>query len=151
MEQLILTADLEEDHIVGLSGKLNLNEFSGFGEACFNSDEISNFCQELNLLASEMEGTVELIGSQCKADGSEYLETLALRCSVLSSTKLNGIIGVHIILADYPYTDCRNEEIRKMSGELQIRNHKIKEFSDSLLLLVNGNQNEVILNGGLGI
>jgi hypothetical protein len=150
MEQLLITADLD-DYSVGLTCKANLNDFSGFGEAWFNLDDITVFCEKLKQLASEMTGAVELVGSQSKADGSEYLETFSIRCYVLSASKLNGIIGVHVTLADYPYTDCRNNEIRKLSGELQIRNHKIEEFSASLLKLISNRQSETVLFGGLGI
>lgn len=150
MERLTITADLE-DYCVGLTGKINLQDFSGFGEAWFNLCDITDFCKKLKILASEMVGTIELIGSQSKPDGSEYLETFSIRCYVLSASKLNGIIGVHITLADYPYTDCRNEEIRKLSGELQVRNHKIVDFSDSLVKLINHNENETVLHGGAGI
>lgn len=150
MEQLTITADLE-DFAVGLSGKLNLHEFSGIGEAWFNADDVKTFCKNLKQLSLEMDGAVELIGSQSKPDGSEYLETLSLRCNVLSSSKLNGIIGVYVMLADHPYTDCRKEQTRKISGELQVRNHKIEDFSNELLQLLNGNENEVVLHGGDGI
>lgn len=150
MEQLTITADLE-DYAVGLSGKLNLHEFSGIGEAWFNADDVKTFCKNLKQLSSEMDGAVELIGSQSKPNGSEYLETLSLRCNVLSSSKLNGIVGVHVMLADHPYSDCRKEEIRKVSGELQVRNHKMEEFSNNLLKLLNGNEHQVVLHGGAGI
>ena len=150
MEQLLITADLD-DYSVGLTCKANLNDFSGFGEAWFNLDDVTAFCNNLKQLASEMTGSVELVGSQSKPDGSEYLETFSIRCYVLSASKLNGIIGVHITLADYPYTDCRNNEIRKLSGELQIRNHKIQEFTVSLSRLISNTQSETVLYGGAGI
>jgi len=150
MEQLTITVDLE-DYTVGLSGKLNLHEFSGIGEAWFNVDDVKAFCKNLKQLSSEMDGEVELIGSQSKPDGSEYLETLSLRCNILSSSKLNGIIGVHVMLAEHQHTDCRKEQVRKVSGELQVRNHKIEDFSNELLQLFNGNKNEVVLHGGAGI
>ena len=150
MEQLTITADLE-DYTVGLSGKLNLHEFSGIGESWFNVDDVKAFCKNLKQLSSEMDGEVELIGSQSKPDGSEYLETLSLRCNILSSSKLNGIIGVHVMLAEHQHTDCRKEQVRKVSGELQVRNHKIEDFSNELLQLFNGNKNEVVLHGGAGI
>jgi hypothetical protein len=150
MEQLLITAELD-DYSVGLTCKANLNDFSGFGEAWFSLDDVTDFCNNLKLLASEMTGLFELVGSQSKPDGSEYLETFSIRCYVLSASKLNGLIGVHITLADYPYTDCRKNEIRKLSGELQIRNHKIEEFSVSLSRLINNSQSETVLYGGAGI
>lgn len=150
MDQLLITADLD-DYSVGLTCKANLNGFSGFGEAWFNLDDVTDFCNNLKQLASEMTGSVELVGSQSKSDGSEYLETFSIRCYVLSASKLNGIIGFHVTLADYPYTDCRNNEIRKLSGELQIRNHKIEEFSVSLSKLISNSQSETVLYGGAGI
>lgn len=150
MELLNITADID-DSCVGLTGKVNLHGFSGFGEAWFNLCDITNFCKELKALAANMVGSIELIGAQSKSDGSEYLETFSIRCYVLSASKLNGLIGVHITLADNPYNDCRNEEIRKLSGELQVRNHKIVEFSDSLVKLISGKDIEVVLHGGARI
>jgi|TARA_R110001632_G_scaffold50409_1_gene125818 hypothetical protein len=150
MEQLLITADLD-DYSVGLTCKANINDFSGFGEAWFNLDDVTAFCKNLKQLASEMTGSVKLVGSKSKLDGSEYLETFSIRCYVLSASKLNGIIGVHVTLADSPYTGCRNNEIRKLSGELQVRNHKIEEFSASLLRLISNSQSETVLSGGKGI
>ncbi|KZN31003.1 hypothetical protein N480_03325 [Pseudoalteromonas luteoviolacea S2607] len=146
MEQLSITADLE-DYSVGLTCKAHLNEFSGVGGAWFNLGDVATFCDNLSRLASEMIGSFELIGAQSKIDGSEYLETFSIRCYVLSASKINGIIGIHVTLADYPYTGCRSNEIRQFSGEFKIRHHKIKEFSASLLNLINNNQSEAVLFG----
>ena len=148
MNNLTITADREDDAI-GLLGSLQIDGFSGFGEGWFNNSDVLNFCEKTDALISNMSGTSELIGSQRKADGSEYLERLALRCYVLSSSKLNGIIGVHVTLSKYPYTDCRKEEILKVSGELQARNHKLKEFSEELKSLLQGRIKTVVLKGDL--
>lgn len=71
-------------------GKLNLNAFSGFGEAWFNIDEITKFSPNLKQLASEMVGKVKLLGS--KSNSSEYLETFLIRCYVLLPTKINELL-----------------------------------------------------------
>ena len=148
MDKLIITAD-REDYSVGLTCHFNAQNFSGVGEGWFNNSDIKEFCSNVHKLTNEMKGTAELIGSQCKTDGTEYLELFALRCYVLSKSKLNGIIGVHVTLAEHPSTDCREEEIFKVSGELQVRNHKLAEFSDELNNLVHGTLNEVVLKGDL--
>lgn len=150
MNKLTITAD-REDYTVGLTGILHVDGFSGFGEGWFNNTDVSKFCSQLHSLATNMVGTAELVGSQSKGDGSEYLERLALRCYVLSDSRLNGIIGVHVTLSEYPYTDCREQEILKVSGELKVRNHKMIEFSEELKKLIQGNLNEVILNGDLNV
>ena len=144
MDKLTITAD-REDYSVGLTGSFSAKNFSGIGEGWFNNSDIEKFCSNIQNMANEMEGTAAIIGSQHKGDGSEYIERFALRCYVLSGNKLNGIIGVHITLSEYPYTDCREQEILKVSGELQVRNHKIKDFSTDLNNLVQGKLNEVIL------
>ena len=148
MNKLTITAD-REDYSIGLKGTLKLNGFSGYGEGWFNYIDVKEFCSKIEILTSNMSGETELIGSQSKSDGSEYLERLSLRCYVLSESKLNGVIGVHITLSEYPYTDCREQEILKVSGELQVRNHKMKEFSENLSKLVQGDLDEVVLNGDL--
>ena len=142
---LTITADREE-WITGLSGKLKLGDFSGRGEGWFNNSEIEKFCVSLIQMFTTMEGEIELIGSEQNSDGSEYLETFALRVYVLSSSKLNGIVGIHCTLAERTSgSDCRKEEIRKMSGEVQIRNQHIKTFAEDLQKLMNGEVNEVTL------
>ena len=93
-----------------------------------------------------MEGETELIGSEQKSDSSEYLETFAFRVYILSPSKLNRIIGMHCTLAKKSSgSDCRKEEIRKMSGEVQIRNQHIKTFAEDIQKLMNGEVNEVTL------
>jgi len=148
MNELTITAD-REDYSVGLTGSFKAKNFSGFGEGWFNNSDIEEFCSHIQNMANEMKGTAELIGSQSKGDEGVYLERFALRCYVLSDSKLNGIIGVHVTLSEYPYTDCREQEIFKVSGELQVRNHKMKDFSKELNNLVQGKLNEVILKGDL--
>lgn len=148
MNKLTITAD-REDYSVGLTGTLHANGFSGFGEGWFNNRDVNEFCSRIKNLGNDKTETAELIGSQSKADGSEYLERFGLRCYVLSESKENGVVGVHVTLSEYPYTDCREQEILKVSGELQVRNHKIKEFAEKLNKLVQGSLNEVTLNGDL--
>ena len=148
MNNLRIVADLD-DYSVGLTGTLSVNGFSGFGEGWFNTSDVKDFCDRLSRLATDMNGAVELIGSQSKADGSEYLETFALRCYVLSKSKLNGIIGVHVNISNPRDSDCREQEILKVSGELQVRNHNMKEFSENLSDLIRGDIDEVALIGDL--
>jgi len=148
MNKLTITAD-REDYTIGLTGSLQVDGFAGIGEGWFNNSDVIEFCSNIQNLTNNMSGTAELIGSQSNADGSEHLERFALRCYVLSESKVNGVIGVHISLSEYLYTDCREQEILKVSGELQVRNHKLKEFSDNLNELVQGGLNEVVLRGDL--
>lgn len=147
MNQLIITAE-HDDYSLCLTGTLDLDDYSGFGEAWYNLRSVKDFCSQLDRLSSSMEGSAELIGSISKPKDDFYLETFSLRCSVLSSSKLNGIVGVHVTLANYPYSDCRISEIRQVSGELKVRNHRLKEFSESLKQLINGNEDQVVLSGG---
>ena len=144
--KLVITVD-RDDYTVDLIGHLELNGFSGYGEGGFNNSDVFKFCSQIHELSRDMEGTAELLGAQCKSDGSEYLERLVLRCYVLCKSKLNGIIGIHITLSEYPYTDCRKEEILKVSGELQVRNHILSEFSTELKSLVQGDLDTITLKG----
>jgi hypothetical protein len=145
-----ITAD-REDYETCLLGSISIDGFSGFGEGWFGNSQIIDFCSALKKLSTTMSGTAELIGSQCKSDGSDYLETFSLRLYVLSSSKLNGVIGIHCKVAQTAGTDCRKEEIRTMSGELKIRNQHINRFADELEILKNGVIDQVTLNCDLDI
>ena len=143
-----ITADREE-YTVGLTGDLYIDGFSGFGEGWFNIRDVITFSEDLMTLATNMEGKVELLGTQRKADGRKSLERFCLRCYVLDNSIINGVIGVHITLSEYPYTDCREQEILKVSGEMKVRNHHLLEFSEDLRKLLSGDAGEVCLNGDL--
>ena len=148
MNSLKIVAD-REDYAVGFTGTLNIDGFSGFGESWFNNSDVEEFSARLIHLATEMNGIAELVGSQSKEDGGNCLERFALRCYVLSESKLNGIIGVHVTLSEYPYTDCREQEILKVSGELKVRNHGMKEFAKKLCDLLLGSTSEITLAGDI--
>jgi hypothetical protein len=141
--QLQVTIDLE-DYDAGLTGKLTANGFSGFGEGWFNLSDIKQFADELEELALNVTGKTELVAGQSKADGSEYLERFGLRCYVVART---GIIGVHVLLTDYPYTDCRKEEISTVSGEIKAEVQSVIEFCSQLRSLCSGINREALLVG----
>lgn len=145
--KLVITAE-REDYAVGLTGHLYLDGFSGFGEGWHNNSDVDEFCSNLLSLSETMEGAAELLGAECKADGSDYLETFCVRVYPINDSKLNGTVGVHVTLSERPHTDCRPEEILKMSGELQARNHDIAQFAKDLGSLMSGSLREVCLCGG---
>lgn len=143
MNQLTITIDLEE-YTAGLSGVFEANGFKGFGEGWFNLSDIKEFCDNLEKLANTLDGEAELVAGQSKTDGSEYLERLGLRCYVVART---GILGVHVTLSEYPYTDCRPQEISKVSGELKVEIQSAIHFAQGLRSLCSGGAKEVILVG----
>lgn len=145
---LVITAN-REDHSVGLTGKLFLDGFSGFGEGWHSNNDVSEFCKKILLLTEEMKGKAELIGAQSKGDGSDYLERFSIRIYPLDSSKLNGIVGIHVTLSEYPYTDCRSEEILKVSGEFKTRNHTVARFAEDLSSLMSGALSEVRLSSDI--
>ncbi len=150
MDKLSITASID-DYAVGLKGELSVSDFGGYGEGWFNTSEVLRFCQELRNLASELSGDCELIGSQSKTDGTEYLERFGLRCYVLAASQVNGVVGLHVTLSHYPYTDCRQQEILKVSGELQVRNGPLQQFADDLQMLVQGKLDEANILGDLNV
>ena len=145
-----VTAD-REDYSIGLKGYLNIDGFSGHGEGWFNNTDVKEFCSKISDISKSMVGNAELLGTQSKADGSEYLERMCIRVYVLSNSKVNGVIGVHITLSEYPYTDCREQEILKVSGELKIRNRFLGVFSENLMDLMDSSVDEIRLVGDLDI
>ena len=141
MNLLAVTIDLE-DYTAGLTGKLDLSGFSGYGEGWFNLSEIEKFCDSLEQVANNVEGTAELIAGQRNIDGSEYLERFSLRCSVLSKT---GVFSIHVNLSDNPYTGCRPEEVRKITGEIKADTRMVLNFVSQLRKLSIGKNSEAIL------
>ncbi len=143
MNQLSIKIDLE-DYAAGLMGHFEANGFKGFGEGWFNLSDIVEFCNRFEVVANLLEGEAELIAGQSKSDGSEYLERFGLRCYVVART---GILGVHVTLSEYPYTDCRPQEILKVSGELKVETQSALDFVQRLRSLCAGEIPEVILVG----
>ena len=143
MKKLTITIDLDQ-YDAGLTGELSIGDFSGIGEAYFSLSQIENFCNSLEKLATDSVGTAGLIGSHEKPDGTEYLELLGLRCYALSS---NGVIGIHVTISNPPYTDCRVEEILKMSGEVMANSLEILDFVSQLRGLCTKKNEEAILHG----
>ncbi|MBK1853308.1 hypothetical protein FE845_18325 [Marinobacter sp. 1-4A] len=144
MSQLSITIDLDDDGSAGLSGRFASQGFSGFGEGWFNLSEIREFCNGFEKLASTLEGETELIAGQSKVDGTDYLERFGLRCYVVAKT---GILGVHVTLSEYPYTDCRPQEISMVSGELKVEIQSAINFIQGLRSLCSGSVAEAILVG----
>ncbi len=150
MDKLVVTASLDGS-AVGLSADFSVEGFGGHGEGWFNKSEALAFCDQLRRLATEMSGDCELVSSQTIAEGTTSLVRFALRCYVLAPSKLNGIVGLHVTISHYPYTDCRLNEILKVSGELQVRNGQLLVFATALRDLVEGKLDEATILGDLNI
>lgn len=143
MNELTVKIDLEE-YSAGLSGVFEADGFKGFGEGWFSLSEIKEFCDNLETLANSLDGETELVTGQSKADGSEYLECFGLRCYVVART---GVLGVHVTLSEPPYTDCRLQEISKVSGELKVEVQSVMAFVQGLRSLCSGSVKETTLVG----
>ncbi|MDP5191805.1 hypothetical protein [Rheinheimera baltica] len=143
MKQLSISIDLD-DYTAGLTGRFETNEFKGFGEGWFNTADIIKFCKGLEQLANSLDGEAELVAGQSKSDGSEYTELFGLRCYVISQT---GILGMHVSLTDYPYTDCRLQEVSSVSSELKIEKQIAINFAQDLHRLCLGGASEVRVVG----
>ena len=145
---LTITADVEE-YEVELHGILRIEGFSGTGSGYFNISDVIEFSQKTKDLAENMEGNAELVGQLQRTDGSIFLESFIIRVYPLSSSKLNGVVGIHITLGEYSSSDCREEEKLKVSGEIQTRNQHLLQFSNDLRMLVMGEIKKVVLDKGV--
>jgi len=146
-----ITADLSEEYEVSLDGTMYVSGFSGTGNGYFNRSDVLDFCEKAKVLSETMTGLAELRGTLGNQDGTTFLETFIVRIYPLSNSKLNGVVGVHITLGDYPSSDCREEEKMKVSGELQTRNQHIMKFSDDIRKLLSGEISIVTLDKGLDL
>jgi len=141
--KLEITIDLE-DHTAGLFGSIKTDVFRGFGEGWFNLIDIEAFITDASKMISSLKSKANMVAGQNSRDGSEYLERFGLRCYPIGST---GVIGVHVTLTDYPYTDCRAEEVFKVSGEIKTNIEKFNTFLSELSELIKNKREKVILIG----
>ncbi|MCW8876141.1 MAG: hypothetical protein OQK04_12270 [Kangiellaceae bacterium] len=148
-DKFSISADLSEEYEVSLDGVINVSGFSGFGNGYFNRLDVFEFCDQAKVLSETMEGRAEIIGTLGNQDGSTFLETFSIRIYPLSTSKLNGVVGVHITLGDYPSTDCREEEKRKVSCEMKTRNQHLLKFSEDIRKLLSGEITIATLDKGL--
>jgi len=146
MEKLTITA-YREDHIVGLTGHLILGEYAGTGEGWHNNSDVIEFSHSIENISKSMQGKAELIGSEGYIDTKEYLETFSIRVSPINRSKLNGTVSVFVSLAFSPHSERGALEIVKMSGEMKVRNHRVKEFANDLRMLLCGKLDTVVLEG----
>ena len=145
-----VSADLDE-YEVKLYGTLEVEGFSGAGSGYFSKFHVFDFCENTIKLAESMEGSSELLGQLINNDGNVLLTSFAIRVYPLCRSKLNGVIGMHITLGKYPYTDCREEEMLKVSGEIKTRNQHILQFAKDIKKLFSGEIKEAALNKGVDI
>ncbi|WMS86038.1 hypothetical protein [Pleionea litopenaei] len=143
-------ADVEE-YEVELYGSFQTKGFSGKGSGYFGISQVIEFCQKAEKIAETMDEKAELAGLTRRSDGSIFLETFVIRVYPLSTSKLNGVVGIHITLGEYPSSDCREEEKLKVSGEIQTRNQHLLQFSKDIRALLSGSVKEVILDKGVDI
>ncbi|WP_444996281.1 hypothetical protein [Aliikangiella sp. IMCC44359] len=146
--KLTITADVEE-YEVELHGILHIEGFSGTGSGYFNISDVIEFSEKTKDLAENMEGNAELVGQLRRSDGSIFLESFIIRIYPLCSSKLNGVVGIHITLGEYSSSDCREEEKLKVSGEIQTRNQHVLQFAKDMRMLLSGAIKEVVLDKGL--
>lgn len=132
---LKITADIEDDGTVGLTGVVSSKRFSGTGEAWFNISEVNEFIAQLENFAKTTKNPPEIAGGNWDGNGYLMHKLFSLRFYLLSSFRA----GVLVELADYPYTDCRAEEIASVTLELQPETQEIINFCGQLnKLLTNG-------------
>ncbi|MBV1907738.1 MAG: hypothetical protein KUG78_00360, partial [Kangiellaceae bacterium] len=138
---LKITAEIEDDETVGLTGSVSFKGFSGKGEAWFNISEVKQFISELEHFAKTTEKTPELAGGNWNGNGHLSHKLLGLRFYKLSKYRA----GLRVELADYPYTDCRPEEISSVALELQPETQAIIEFCGQLNQPLSNTISEVAL------
>ena len=138
---LKITADVEDDGTVGLTGLVSSEGFSGKGEGWFNISEVKEFISNLEHFAKTTENPPELAGGNWDGKGNLIHKLFGLRCYTFSSYRA----GLRVELADYPYTDCRPDEISSVALELQPETQAIINFCSQLNQLLSNNISEACL------
>lgn len=140
-DYLKITADLEDDGIVGLTGTVSSEGFSGTGEAWFNVSEVKQFVSQLEHFAKTTENPPEISGGNWDGKGNLLHKLFSLRFYSFSSFRA----GVQVELANHPYTDCRPEEIASVKLELKPETQAIINFCGQLNSLLSNNISEASL------
>ena len=140
-DQLIITLDHDDDGTVGLKAKVHSGAFSGEGEAWFQIPEIKAFIIQLINFAQTTENPPFIEGGNWDGKGNLKDILLSLRFYSFSDYRC----GIQVMLTDYPQTECREEEISRVSVELKPEASKVLLFAEQLEKLINSNNGEVIL------
>ncbi|MGX5172443.1 hypothetical protein ACUR5C_00280 [Aliikangiella sp. IMCC44653] len=138
---LKVTADVEDDGTVGLTGVVSSNGFSGSGEAWFNISEVKQFISQLESFAKSTENPPEITGGNWDGEGNLLHKLFSLRFYSFSSFRA----GVQVELAHHPYTDCRIEEVSSVKLELKPEAQSILNFCGQLNELLSNNISEASL------
>ena len=133
--------DHDDDGTAGIVAVVKNGSFSGEGEAWFNLSEIEAFATQLGEFAKSLHNPPSIEGGNWDGKGSLKEKLLSLKVYSFSSYRL----GIHVELADYPYTDCRDEEISRVSVELKPLAQDVIEFAQQLSGLVNTPNGEALL------
>ena len=140
-DQLIITIDQGDDGTAGLKVKVHSGSFSGEGEAWFNISEIKLFTNQLIKFAKTTENPPSIEGGNWDGKGNLKDVLLSLRFYSFSNYRC----GLQVKLSDYPQTECREEEISRVSVELKPEVSKVLLFAEQLEKLISSNNGEVIL------
>ena len=131
----------DDDGSAGIVATVKTGAFSGTGEAWFNITDINKFIIKLENFAKTTEDPPFIEGGNWDEQGNLKLSLLSLRFYMFSTHRY----GVQVNLADYPYTNCREEEISRVIAELKPEAQSIVEFTNQLKQLVNSEIEEAIL------
>ncbi len=133
--------DHDDDGTAVLVAEVKSNGFSGKGEAWFNLSEIKSFASQLEAFAKSLNNPPIIEGGHWNGEGELSEKLFSLRLYPISTHR----IGMQVILADYPYTDCRPEEISRVSLELRPEAQATIEFAQNLARMANAENGEAIL------
>ncbi len=131
----------DDDGSVGLLASVTSGGFSGRGEAWFNVSEVKEFADQLRHFAETTEKPPFIQGGNWDGKGNLVEVLLSFRFYIFSSYRA----GVQVSLADYPYTDCRKEEISRVTVELKPETQAIINFCLQLDKVLSANNDAPVL------
>ena len=141
LNYLKVTLDQEDDGTAGLFAEVYSGKFSGIGEAWFNFSEIKSFIEQLISFVETSKNPPLLKGGYWDESGNLKDALVSLRLYSFTSYRF----GLEVILAEYPYTDCRDEEVSRVSVELKPEVNQLLSFAKQLENLIHSNVGEAIL------
>ena len=138
---LKVSIDQGEDGTAGVLAEVHSGSFAGKSEAWFNLSEINKFIKQLSSFSKTLENPPHLKGGYWNEQGNLKEVLLSFRFYAFSSYRF----GLEVILVEYPYSDCRKEEVSRVSVELQPESSKVVTFVEQLEKVINLQLKEAVL------
>ena len=140
-DTLKIKLDQDDDGGVCVIAKVYSGNFSGEGEAYFNISDIKELSNNLTEFIKTQANPPSIKGGNWDGKGNLIEILLSLKFYSFSNYRF----GVLVNLTDHPYTECREEEISRVTVELKPNTHELSSFVEQINKLIHSEIKEAVL------